>query len=124
MRPQMPNRARHLQPLSPLFPSCLSAGVRTRQQGFPVTLQKRSSEERPQKKILRRKASKEKASKEKPQTNNNKKPQKKRPQKKRLQKKNLKRITTKSLKRKGLIRKAEENEICQENLLDNHIDAE
>ena len=65
----------------------------------------------PSKKILRRKASKEN-------------PQKKSLKKKRLQKKNLKRITTKSLKRKGLIRKAEENEICQENLLDNHIDAE
>ena len=102
----MPDRIRHLLPLSLLLPSCLSAGVRTRQQGFTVTLKKD-----PQKKGLKRKSSEEK-------------PQKKRLQKKRLQKKNLKRITTKSLKRKGLIRKAEENEICQENLLDNHIDAE
>ena len=66
----MLDRIRHLLPLSLLLPSCLSAGVRNRQQGFTVTSQK------------------------------------------------------KSLKRKGLIRKAEENEICQENLLDNHIDAE
>lgn len=83
----MLDRIRHLLPLSLLLPSCLSAGVRNRQQGFTVTPQKN----------LRRKTSKEKP-----------------------QKKNLK----KSLKRKGLIRKAEENEICQENLLDNHIDAE
>lgn len=52
---------------------------------------------KPQKKDLKRKTSKEK------------------PQQEKLKK---------SLKRKGLIRKAEENEICQENLLDNHIDAE
>ena len=82
----MPDRIRHLLPLSLLLPSCLSAGVRNRQQGFAVTPQK-NLRRKPQKKNLSRKsskekASKEKASKEKPQKNNHKKPQKKRPHKK------------------------------------------
>ena len=58
----MLDRIRHLLPLSLLLPSCLSAGVRNRQQGFTVTSQK-TSEERPQKKNLKRKTSKEKPQK-------------------------------------------------------------
>lgn len=64
----MLDRIRHLLPLSLLLPSCLSAGVRNRQQGFTVTSQKnlrrKTSKEKPQKKNLSRKSSK-RASKEK-----------------------------------------------------------
>ena len=64
----MLDRIRHLLPLSLLLPSCLSAGVRNRQQGFTVTPQKnlrrKTSKEKPQKKNLSRKSSK-RASKEK-----------------------------------------------------------
>ena len=58
----MLDRIRHLLPLSLLLPSCLSAGVRNRQQGFTVTpqkklrrkTQKKTSEEKPQQEKLKK----------------------------------------------------------------------